>query len=147
MIACADHVETTRAVRDHTGEDIETSGRALRIGRRQNRRRQREALKQRHNINAVGFEYRAVGQIDLVQFQFVDALGDRGVRAGQKAGPHPVSHLAQTQVEARRLDLALHERKCGQNQAIFFHGRDHAIGQNTVGVGWEREGQIRSPQD
>ena len=80
VIAGADHVETARAVGDHAGEDVEPAGRAFRIGGGHDLFRQREAFQQRHDVDAVGFQHRAVGKIDLVQLQFVDALGDRRVR-------------------------------------------------------------------
>ena len=43
------------------------------------------------------------------------------------------------QIEARRLDLAFDKRIFRQDQARIRHRRDHAVGQNSVGVGRERE--------
>ena len=102
-------------------------------------RRQRETLQQRHDVDAVGLQHRAVGQVDFVQLQFVDALGHRGARPGQKARAHPVGDVAETQIEARRLDLAFDEGIGGQDQAGIRHRRDHAVGQNAIGAGWKRE--------
>ena len=71
--------------------------------------RQRQALEQRHDVDAAGLQHRAVGERDLVQLQLVDALGDGGARPGQEARAHAVGDLAEPQVEARRLDLVVHE--------------------------------------
>ena len=81
VIAGADAIEAARAVGDHAGEHVEPAGRAFRIGGGGDIGRQREAFEQRHDVDAAGFQHRAVGERDLVQLQFVDALGDRGVAA------------------------------------------------------------------
>ena len=81
VIAGADHVEAPRAVRDHAGEDVEPPGRTLRIGGGDDLRRQRETFQQRHDVDAIGLQHRAVGEIDLVQLQLVDPLGHRRARA------------------------------------------------------------------
>ena len=74
-----------------------------------------------------------------MQLQLVDALGDGGVRAGQKARAHPVGDIAEAQIEARRLDLAFDKGIGRQDEARIRHRRDHAVGQNSVGVGRKRE--------
>ena len=139
VIAGADHVEAAGAVGDHAGEDVEPPGGALRIGGGHDLRRQREAFQQRHDVDAVGLQHRAVGEVDLVQLQLVDALGDGCAGAGQKARAHPVGDVAQPQIEARRLDLAFDKGIFRQDQARIRHRRDHAVGQNSVGVGRKRE--------
>ena len=139
VIAGADHVEAAGAVGDHAGEDVEPAGRAFRVGGGDDLRRQREAFQQRHDVDAVGLQHRAVGEVDLVQLQFVDALGDGGVGSGQEARAHPVGDVAEPQIEARRLDLAFDKGICRQDQARIRHRRDHAVGQNSVGVGRKRE--------
>ena len=139
MIAGADHVEAPRAVGDHAGEHVEPAGRAFRIGGGDDLRRQRQAFQQRHDVDAIGLQHRAVGQIDFVQLQFVDALGHRRARPGQEARAHPIGDVAEPQIEARRLDLAFDERIGRQNQAGIRHRRDHAVGQNAIGVGLKRE--------
>ena len=119
VIAGADHVEAPRAVGDHAGEDVEPAGRALRIGGGDDLRRQRQAFQQRHDVDAVGLQHRAVGEVDLVQLQFVDALGDRRAGPGQEAGAHAIGDVAEPQIEARRLDLAFDEadRPAGSGRA------------------------------
>ncbi len=74
-----------------------------------------------------------------MQLQFVDALGDRSARPGQEARPHPVGDIAEAQIEARRLDLALDKGIGRQDQARIRHRRDHAVGQDSVGIGRQRE--------
>ena len=98
-----------------------------------------EAFQQRHDVDAIGLQHRAVGEIDFVQLQFVDALGDRGARPGQEARAHAIGDIAEAQIEARRLDLALDKGIGGQDQARIRHRRDHAVGQNSVGVGRKRK--------
>ena len=70
-----------------------------------------------------------------MQLQLVDALGHRRARPRQEAGAHPVGDIAEPQVEAGRLDLAFDERIGRQNQAGIGHRRDHAVGQNAMGIG------------
>jgi hypothetical protein len=79
-----------------------------------------------------------------VQFQLVDTLGDGGAGTRQKTRAHPVGDVAEPQIEARRLDLAFDEGVFRQDEARIRHRRDHAVGQNSVGVGrkLERHGAI-----
>jgi len=139
VVARADHVEAARAVGDHAGEYVEPPGRAFRICGRDDLRRQCEAFQERHDVDAVGFQHRAVGKADLVQLQFVDALGHRRARARQKTRADPIGDIAEAQIEARGLDLAFDERIGRQYKAGVRHRRDHAIRQNAVGVGRKRK--------
>ena len=133
VIAGVDAVEAARAVGDHAGEHVDASGRAFRIGGRRHVVRQRQAFEQRHDVDAVGFQHRAIGQRDLVQPQLGDALGDRGLRPGQEARAHPIGHLAEPQVEARRLNLIGREFARGTNPAALRQLGDHVIGQDALG--------------
>ena len=99
--------------------------------------RQRQRFQKRHDIDAVGLEHRAVGERNFVQLQFVDAFGDGGAGPRQKARPHPVGDVAETQIEAGRLDLAFDERIGRQDQAGIRHRRNHAVGQDAIGAGLE----------
>jgi hypothetical protein len=74
-----------------------------------------------------------------VQLQFVDALRHRRARPRQKTGAHPIGDVAETQIEARRLDLAFDERVSRQDETGVRHRRDHAVGQNAIGAGLKRE--------
>ena len=139
VIAGLDAVEAARLVGDHAGEDVEPAGRALRVGGGRDVGRQRQALDQRHDVDAAGLQHGAVGQRDLVQLELVDALGDRGARAGQEARAHAEGDGAEAQVEARRLDLAGHERLFGEDAAAFSERRNHAVRQDALGGGGETE--------
>ena len=131
VIAGLDTVEAAHLVGDHAGEHVEPAGRAFRIGGGGNVVGQRQAFQQRHDIDAAGLQHGAVGEREFVQLQFVDALGDRG-RAGQEAGAHAIGHLAEPQIEARRLDLVGHEFGGRQNRAAGGQRRDHAVGQDAL---------------
>ena len=82
-----------------------------------------------------------------MQLQLVDALADRRARARQETRAHPVGDIAEPQVEARRLDLAFDKGIGRQNEAGIRHRRDHAVGQNAIGVGRKREGHGEGPQE
>ena len=84
VIAGLDAVEAARLVGDHAGEHVEPAGRAFRIGGGGDVVGQRQAFQQRHDIDAAGFQHRAVAEREFVQLQFVDALGDRGASPGRK---------------------------------------------------------------
>ena len=105
MIAGGQRVEAAGAVADDAGEDVEPAGRAFGVGAGADLRRQREALLQRHEIDAAALEHRAVGQVEPVQLERRDALGDGLLGAGQKARAHAIGDVAEPQVEARRLHL------------------------------------------
>ena len=77
VIAGLDAVEAARLVGDHAGEDVEPAGRAFRIGGGRDVVGQRQAFQQRHDIDAAGFQHRAVAERNLVQLELVDAPGDR----------------------------------------------------------------------
>ena len=132
MIARADHVEATRAVGDDAREHVEPPGRAFGVGGRDDLGWQREAFQQRHDVDAIGLQHSAVGQIDLVQLQFVDALGHRCARSGQETRAHAIGDVAEPEVEASRLDLAFDKGIGRQDQACVRHRRDHAVGQDPL---------------
>ena len=136
MVAGLNTIEPTRFVGDHARENIEPPGRAFRISGSRNVVGQCETFQQRHDVDAAGFENCAVTQRNFVQLQSVDALGN-GCAARQETRPHAVGHLAQTQIEARRLDLIGDELVFGQNTAVRGEHRDHAVGQNALVVDCE----------
>ena len=138
VVAGLDTVEAAHLVGDHAGEHVEPSGRAFRIGGRRNLVGQRQAFQQRHDIDAAGLQHGAVGEREFVQLQFVDTLSHRG-RPGQEARAHAIGHLAQPQIEARRLDLVGHEIGRWQNPAVGGQRRDHAVGQNALVLDGECE--------
>ena len=69
VIAGVDAIEAARAVGDDAGEHVDAAGRAFRIGGGGDVGGQRQAFEQRHDVDAVGFQHRAVGQRDLVQLR------------------------------------------------------------------------------
>ncbi|MGY4511161.1 hypothetical protein ACVIN2_004615 [Bradyrhizobium sp. USDA 3650] len=66
---------------------------------------------------------------------------DGGAGTGQEAGANAIGDVAEAKVEARRLDLAFDEVVSGQDETALRHRRDHAVGQDTIGVGGDRERQ------
>ena len=70
-------------VGDYAGENIKATGRAFRICRR-DIRRQRQAFDKRHDVNAAGFQYRALGEREFVKLQLGDAASDGGAGPGKK---------------------------------------------------------------
>src|SRR6185503_5701229 len=60
MVAGFDAVEAACLVRDHAREHIKPPGRALRVGGCRNFTGQSQAFLQRHDVDAAGFENRAV---------------------------------------------------------------------------------------
>ncbi len=91
-------------------------------------------LDQRHDVDAAGFQHRAFAERDLVQLQFVDALGHRVARTGQEAGADAKGRVAQAQVERGRLDLVLDEVVGRQNQPRLRHRGDGAVGKDALSV-------------
>jgi hypothetical protein len=138
MVAGLDAIEPASLVRNHAGEHVEAAGRAFRIGGRRNLLGQRQTFQQWHDVNAAGFQHGTVAERNFVQFQFVYAPGNRGA-AGQKACAHAIGHLAQTQIEAGRLDLIRDELIFGQYAAIGGEHRDHPIRQNASVLNSERK--------
>jgi hypothetical protein len=76
-----------------------------------------EFLEQWDQINATGFEHRAIGQIDLVQAGQMQPLLNGAAWAGQEAGANPMGDRAQPQIKARGLDLIAIERPLGRFDA------------------------------
>ena len=70
-----------------------------------------------------------------MQFEIDDALGDGDAGARQKTRAHAIGDGAETQIEARRLDLARRERIMRANAAVRRQFRDHAVGQDSF-VRW-----------
>ena len=139
VIAGLDAIEAAGLVGDHAREHVEPAGRAFRIGGGGDLVGQREAFDQRHDVDAAGFQHGAVGERDLVQLQFVDALGDRRARAGQEARAHTIGDFAEPQVEARRLDLVGREVVGGWDGARLRERRDHVVRQDAFLIDGKRE--------
>ena len=102
-------------------------------------------LQQRHDVDAIGLQHRAVAEIDFVQFQLVDAFSHRRARTGKETGADAIGGVAEPQIEARGLDLAFDERIGRQDQAGIRHRRDHAVGQDAIGIGGKRKRHLVRP--
>ena len=105
VIALRHRVEFLGMVGDDAGEDVQPPGGALRIGGGRDALRQGERLLQRHDIDAAGFQHRAIGQCNPMQLQFLEPLGNRAALAGQEGGAHPAGPGPEPEIEAGRLDL------------------------------------------
>ena len=130
MIAGGDLVEGGDAVGDHAREDVEPAGRAFRVGGGGQVVGQRHALQQRHDIDAAGLQHGALGQVDHMQLQVGQLVGDDRAGARQEACPHPIGACAEPEVEAGRLQLVGQGRLvqldvAGVDQAADrLHGQD-----------------------
>ncbi len=130
VVAWLDAVEAARLIRNHAGEHVETPGRAFRVGGGCDVVRQRQALDQRHDIDAARLQHRAIGKRDLVQREILDALRDRGAPR-QEACAHAISDFTQPQVQARRLNLVDVERVGRNDGAALDERRNHVVRQNA----------------
>ena len=131
IVAGGDLVELVAAIGHDAGEDVEPPGRALRIGRGGNVCRQRQAFEQRHDVDATGFQHRAVGKVDLVQLQPVELFANLMVGARQEGGAHPPGLVAEPEIKARRLDLVGIERARRLQRAGLEQRRNVLIGKNA----------------
>ncbi len=131
LIARGHLVEGAAAVGDEAREDVEPAGGALGIGGGGDPAGKPEPLQQRHDIDAVPLQDRALGQVDLMQRELLDLLGDRRILARQEARPDPVGDGAQAQVEARRLHLSRQHVDLGPDLIVADQGADLLIGQQS----------------
>ena len=137
LIARGHLVEGAAAVGDEAREDVEPAGGALGIGGGSDPGGEPEPLQQRHDIDAVPLQHRALGQVDLMQRELLDLVGDRRILARQEARPDPVGDGAQTQVEARRLHLSRQHVDLGPDLIVADQGADLLIGQQAgAGQAW-----------
>jgi len=104
-IAFLNGVEAILIVGDQPREHVEPAGRAFGVGEARNGRAELELLDQGHEIDAARFEHRALGQIDLVEFERLELVAHRGVGTREEARADAVGDLAEPEIEACRLDL------------------------------------------
>ena len=131
LIARRHLVEGAAAVGDQAREDVEPAGGALGIGGGGDPGAELEPLQQRHDIDAVPLQDRALGQVDLMQGELLDLLGDGRVLAGQEAGAHAIGDGAQAQIEARRLHLLRPDIVLGPDLVVADQRLDLLIGQDA----------------
>ena len=79
-----------------------------------------------------------------MQLEVVDAIGDAGARARQKARAHAIGSVAEPKVETCGLNLSGNELLCRQDPAGVGERGDHAVGQDAmvIGAGGERQGGL-----
>ena len=119
-------------VGNDAGEHIDTAGGAFRIGRGGDFGRQSQAFHQFGDIDAARFQHGALGQVDFMQGQGLDARADGPLRPRQEAGPHAPRPAAQAQIQARRLDLAGREGGSDADRARAMQGLDLVGRQNAA---------------
>jgi len=128
VIASRNLVEQHRMIADDTGENIQAPGGTFWVGRGGDRRRQCQAFHQRHDIDAAGFEYRPLADIERMQHHFFKPLRHCQPAPRQEARPHPVGARAQSEIKARWLDLIVIEGPRGADVAARDHGGDRLAG-------------------
>src|SRR5262249_29608746 len=74
-----------------------------------------------------------------MQLQLVDTLRDGGIRPWQEARPNPIGDLAETQIDARRLDLIFIECAGRDDDPGLDQGRNQAVRQDALFVGTQTE--------
>ena len=79
-----------------------------------------------------------------MQLQIVDAFGDGGARPGQEARAHAIGGRAEPQIEARGLDLVLHEFVFGEDRAVADERADHLVGQDAPLIHCKGERHVRA---
>ena len=105
-------VELGAVIGDQPGEHVDPADRALGVGDRRGALLERQALEQRHDVDAALLEHRpGLVELELMHGERVDLLLDRGRGAGQEARAHPVAPGAEAQVQARRLQLVRRDRQ------------------------------------
>ena len=67
-------------------------------------------LQQRHDVHAIPFEDGTRTQVEGMKLQRAQFLGNRALGAGKKARADPMGNVAETQIDARRLDLIVGDR-------------------------------------
>jgi hypothetical protein len=139
VIAVLDLIEAARAIGDHPGKHVEAPGRAFWIGGGRKPGRQRQTLDQWHDVDAPGLQHRTIAEIDLVQFETIDALADGRVPPRQKARAHTEGGVAESEIQARRLNLIGCKRIGGQDRAVGRETGDHPVRQNALVS--DREGE------
>ncbi len=143
-IALGDTVEFLAAIGDGPGQQVEPPGRAFRIRHRRQPDGQGQPFHQRHDIDAALFQHRAGRQVDPVHLEFRDAVGDGSALAGKERCPHPVGHGAESEIEARGLDLRVGDRNLRRDLARGDHRADGAVGKDS-GSAHPKAPDMRTP--
>jgi hypothetical protein len=91
----------------------------------------RAAFHQRHDVDAAGFQHGGFGEVDHVQLEPIELVGDQARRTGHEARADAKRLGAQAQVEAGGLDLVQVELPLGDQPSTGEKRRDRAVRQNS----------------
>ena len=108
-------LETVGAVGQQAGEDVETTGRTLGVGADPVRQRLVDPLEEWDEVALAALEDGTVAQVDRVLLRLLEALLNSG-RLRQESCPDAPGGGAESEVEARGLDLAGLDRRSGRRQ-------------------------------
>ena len=109
MITGLHAIEGLPAIGDEAHEHIDAAGGAFWVRGAGHTRGEIGMFEQRHDIDAVGFQHRALRQVDFVHEDRLQLVDDGGVGAGQETGAHAIGHRAEAQIDAGGLDLPVLE--------------------------------------
>src|SRR5208283_1040375 len=119
LIAALDKVEALRAVGDEPRENVEPSGRALRVRGAGDALWQSKAFEERNDVKASAFEHRPVAdKVNLVGFELRQHLRHAAAFSRKKARADAIGLWAKPKIEARRLNLAVGERRLGKDRPV-----------------------------
>ena len=129
-IAPGHGLERGRAVADDAGEDVEAARGRFRVGEAGQARRERERFAQGDQIDAARFQHGPVGEVDFVQRDALQRIGDAAVRARQKGGAQAHGALAKGEIERGGLQLGGIRAR---DETALQRGFQHLAGQDAVG--------------
>jgi hypothetical protein len=130
-VACRDAVEFGPAIGDGAGQEVEPAGGGLGVRHRRDAGRQREALHQRHDIDAAFLKHRAGAEVDAVHLEFRDAVGDGAAVSGEEARPDAIGHGPEAQVDRGGLDLRRIDGRVGGDGPRGDQVAQAAVGKNA----------------
>ena len=96
-------------------------------------------LLQRQDVDGAAPQDGAAVEVDLVDDEAVDHLLHGGAGAGEKARAHLVADAAETQVDARRLQLLFLDWRLGAKLAAVDEALDCLVGQDAAAGGQLRQ--------
>ena len=117
VIAGFDFIEPRGLIRDHSREDVESAGRALRVAATTYVPGKGQRLLQRNQIHSVPLQCGASVQRNAVYHEVrvnevvLIQAAQNGLRGRQKASPQLVSLGPEAEIQARRLKLRILDRR------------------------------------
>jgi hypothetical protein len=91
------------SIGDHTGEDVEATGRALGVRLCAHTLRQVQLLDQGHQVRTIALQHCSIAQVDPLESEAVDLLLDSRIDVGQEGAPQGPGEVAESQIDAGRL--------------------------------------------